>query len=771
MMVIVPGAAEAADQTLQLDVQINGYPVGKIGEFVLRDGALLARRDELTDVGIRVPDSVAAGADGLIAISDLSGLSWRIDQDTQTLHVVARDDSLLPALLKVGGMGRGDAAIESGTGATLDYDITQSSAAGRPSTSALFEARAFSPWGVVSSSALGYVGMSPRGPDTNAAIRLDSTYTYSDPVALRRYRLGDFINGSLAWTRPIRMGGAQITSDFSLRPDLVTFPLPSVSGSVAVPSTLDVLVNGERLLSRQVGAGPFEIPQLPVVTGAGTVTMAVNNALGRQVITTLPFYASSALLAEGLQTYSGQVGMVRRNWGTLSNDYGPAAATATWRRGWSSMLTLEGSGEATRGTTMAGAGAVINIDNLAVLNVSVAGSAGAGAHGAQLAAGIQRLGTAFSFGVSAIMASPAFRDVAAANGDPVSRLQINASGGLSMGRYGSLGIAYAEVRRYANDVAVALPDTIDYLTPLQSARVFTASYSVQVRNVSFYATGFHGFGQQASNGILVGLTVPLGRRDSVGISFGSGSGGASRQVTAQQSPVTVGDWGYQAYATSGAPDHEFLQAGYKSPWALVTAGVDRIGRQSSLAAEAQGSISFVDRAVFASNTIADSFAVVDTNRMAGVRVLIENREVGVTNAAGKLLVPELRSFDVNHLAIDPTDIPQDTTIDVTERVVRPQDRSGVVVRFPVTVSHGALVRLIDAADAPMPVGSTAMLQATGDIVPVGYDGEAYLQNLERHNRVLVERLDGTRCTVEFEYRPVPGRIPTIGPLRCVGPGP
>ncbi len=98
--------------------------------------------------------------------------------------------------------------------------------------------------------------------------------------------------------------------------------------------------------------------------------------------------------------------------------------------------------------------------------------------------------------------------------------------------------------------------------------------------------------------------------------------------------------------------------------------------------------------------------------------------------------------------------------------MRPQDRSGVVVRFPVKTSHGALLRMVDEAGVPMPVGSTATLRTSGVTVPVGYDGEAYVQDLSLHNDVAVERLDGLRCNVVFNYKPVPGEIPTIGPLTC-----
>jgi outer membrane usher protein len=182
--------------------------------------------------------------------------------------------------------------------------------------------------------------------------------------------------------------------------------------------------------------------------------------------------------------------------------------------------------------------------------------------------------------------------------------------------------------------------------------------------------------------------------------------------------------------------------------------------------ESQGALSFVDGSLFPSNAIFDSFAIVDTNGMPHVHVLQENRDVGRSNSSGRLLVPDMRSFDLNHISIEPTDIPPDATIDDATREVRPQDRSGVILRFPVKISHGALLRLTDEAGEPLPVGSTATLRATSVASPVGYDGDAYLEDLSPRNEVIVEQPDGRRCSVAFDYQPVPGEIPTIGPLRC-----
>jgi outer membrane usher protein len=237
VLAVMPPRAEAVEQTLLLELAVNGRSTGKIAEYTLRDGVLLARRSELRDLGFRIPDSLTSVSDGLIALSNLAGLTWLVDYPTQTLQVTAANDSLLPALLEVTGRSDGGGAVESGKGVTFGYDITGSSTDHQSVVSGLLDLRAFSPWGVASSGMLAYAGNGPGTSSTNSTIRLDTTYTMSDPATLRRYRIGDFINGGLSWTRPVRLGGVQVTSDFTMRPDLVTFPLPSISASVAVPST------------------------------------------------------------------------------------------------------------------------------------------------------------------------------------------------------------------------------------------------------------------------------------------------------------------------------------------------------------------------------------------------------------------------------------------------------------------------------------------------------------------------------------------------------
>ena len=300
---------------------------------------------------------------------------------------------------------------------------------------------------------------------------------------------------------------------------------------MAVPSTVDVLVNGTQVLSRQVQPGPFQVPQLPMITGAGTVSMTVTNALGRQVTTELPFYASPSLLAPGLQTYSAEVGLARRNWGVISNDYGSPAGSGNLPPRSIADPDAGGSQRSLQRPVHGGRGGVLNLGDVAVANLAAAGSTGHGQSGAQVSGAVQRIGPRFSLGASAILATPSFGDIASLNGDPPARLQLNLNGGLSLGRFGSLGVNFIDIRRTARPppIRVVAPPGIIlpqgptepaqfFFQPTQRSQILAASYSTQIGNVAIYATAFSDFANRGSNGVMLGLTVPLGSRSSVNAS-------------------------------------------------------------------------------------------------------------------------------------------------------------------------------------------------------------------------------------------------------------
>jgi outer membrane usher protein len=169
--------------------------------------------------------------------------------------------------------------------------------------------------------------------------------------------------------------------------------------------------------------------------------------------------------------------------------------------------------------------------------------------------------------------------------------------------------------------------------------------------------------------------------------------------------------------------------------------------------------------IFLSNRINDSFAVVDAGA-AGVDVLYENRPAGTTNAQGKLLIPTLRSYQNNKIAIDPRGLPVDADAPVTQNVVAPADRSGVVVAFGVkTEVSAAVVILADKGGKFLAPGSTGRLESANEDFLIGYDGRAYIKGLGATNTVVI-RGDAGDCRASFPFTPQKNSQVVIGPVVC-----
>ena len=764
---LVAGPALAAERILVLEIVINGRPTGRVGEFLERDGAMYARPSDLFELGFLLPKGTAMGTDQ-IPLSALRNIRTDIDESRQMLLVEAGDDALRPTELR-GGSGAGLAPLAGADfGAVLNYDMSITYAGGRVTGGALAELSAFSPYGVLQNSAL--VNLRPL-PGQRRLVRLDSTLTGTELSRLRRWRLGDVVTGALPWSRAMRLGGVQIASDFGLRPDLVTYPLPEISASTAVPSTVNVMVNGIQQLSAPVQPGPFAFRSLPVVTGSGKIAVTVSDSLGRQTLITLPFYASAALLRPGLASYSFEIGSVRENFGQSGDRYTGLAASQSSRYGLTEWLTLESHAEATERLGLLGGGFTMLVGTLGIFNVAAAGSIGRGrgpslgpSSGALVAVGIERTTAHFSIGASGTYATAGYRDTATEHGEPMPRASLNARLGYQLGRFGSLGIAYSGriSRARSSGQIQGLPDG-RIADP--EMHLITGSYSVPVAGrAAFYATGFKDLVNRTAYGIGVGINLSLGRTSAS--AQGSWDGGQSSwSANVARSAQQQNDFGYRAQFSEGASSHGSLEGEYLGSWGRISAGADLTSGRLAGRVGARGAVVLAGGSLFASDRIHDSFAVVSTGDVAGVPVLYENRPVGQTDARGRLLIPSLLSYRNNRLAVDATRLPPDVEVGQTWMLVRPPDRSGVMVDFNIRRVASALLTLHDRDGRPIPLGSTVRIAGAAD-QPVGYDGEAYVAGLKPGNRAEVILPDGSTCVVQFDYTPVNGEIPLIGPVRC-----
>jgi hypothetical protein len=159
--------------------------------------------------------------------------------------------------------------------------------------------------------------------------------------------------------------------------------------------------------------------------------------------------------------------------------------------------------------------------------------------------------------------------------------------------------------------------------------------------------------------------------------YSYGSGGSVAQLNAVKplglDPGSYG-WSVQDAEGGGAPSLA-AAVSYRSSYGTVQAGATANSATSSGSLELRGSIATMGGDVFLSNWIDDGFGVVSTGA-PGVGVLYENQPVGVTDSKGMLLVPTLRSYESNNVAIDPTNLPADAEVESTSQIVAPANHGG-----------------------------------------------------------------------------------------------
>ncbi|MCI1005802.1 fimbria/pilus outer membrane usher protein [Herbaspirillum sp. C7C8] len=727
-MVALARAAEPGDEILLLEVSINGRGTSLVAQFTRRQQALYATAAELRSLRLRVDgaDEELIALRAIATAVDLDEAGARINLTVPARFMNTTDIDAASITSKV-------PLSPGGRGLVLNYDLLASSSQNQHALGGLFDARWFSGSSVFSSTGLGYAGNSG-----GVSARLESTYTYSEPATLTRYRLGDVINGSLAWSRSVRLGGFQYASDFNLRPDLVRFPTPSLGGETVVPSTVDLFVNGVRQLSQPVPPGPFEIRQPPIASGAGQIAVAVTDELGRQTFRTINFYATDRLLKPGLSSYSAEGGWVRRNYGLRSNDYGQFALSGTARHGMSDWLTLEGHAEAMRQLRLAGGGAVFNLSNRAVLAGSLAASSSQASSGQQVSLAIERNADPVSLSLSRTQSTRGYQDIGALQGAPVARSATLATLGLNLRDYGSLSLAYARSKS-------PLLFTDLGTSSLADSETVTLTWFKSVGSSSnLYLTAYRDF-RNSGYGATIGLIIPFGGRDVAGGSLSNNNGQRTSTLQASRSTVAIGDLGWQLQDTEGSYRQRIGQLNYKSRYGSLSAAASQSARVSSERLGARGALAFMDGSAFATDWIDDSFAVVNTSGVKNVGIYNENRYVGRTDDKGQLLLTDLRAYDVNKISVDVLDLPLTLQLDQSEQYVRPRDRAGVVLHFNARRASDVTLILKDAKGEFIPLGSSIRVRESGLQAPVGYDGVSYLQELGPVNTLDVLLPSGARC--------------------------
>jgi outer membrane usher protein len=770
-----PAAAPAnapADQPTQIviNVRLNGVAKGDFVAYLTADRDFLLPPRELIEMGVPRPTGriVDIAGEPHLSLKSIAGAELKFNEKTLTLDLQLPPGMLPGQSLNLGATLPVTPVQRRAPGGFLNYQLGHShSQSGFDSYNATTEL------GVNVGKFLFLDNHAFSTPtDQQRAVRLQTQLIYDQPEELRRWVIGDSFASSGDLGSSLNLGGVGVSKLYQINPYFIKTPLAAFAGAVTLPSTVDIYMDGVRVRSDKVAPGNFNLQNLNSysATGLRNVEVVIKDAFGREEHIGFPYFFTDQLLSKGLHEYSYNAGFIRNNFGLTNDDYGTAAVSAFHRYGLSDTLTVGLGGDATRDH--------INFGPRVTLNTVKAGVLTAGwsfSHDSDITT---RSGTAasvnhtflagpFSTQIQVHRFSENYSVIGVVPTDP-PKLQGSASINYGSRAAGTYSLSYA-VQTVFDGATDQHTTTLGYTKTLGNNISLVANVSRVTQGTSGYAA-FIGFSFFPANGLSANTSHQKTKDGDIADQFQFaktppiGEGVGYRVLT--QRTVSAG-----TVSESISP---FVQ--YNARNAILTAeGTNFVNGGSGSSGFYQlsmaGAAAFIGSDVYFSRPINDSFALVKIEPpLAGVRVLKSNAEVGITDASGAVFVPNLGSYQLNEVAIQPKDIPLDYTVTHSGQKIRPPFRSGVIAQFSVTrirAVTGSLKFRNDGAVTPLE-NYELILTGAADSARLSTirNGDFYIENLAPGRYSAQLKVEDKTCRLELIIPDSPEIVANLGDIFC-----
>ncbi|AWL18898.1 fimbrial biogenesis outer membrane usher protein [Acinetobacter nosocomialis] len=759
---------------LFLNISINSNPSEDLFSVKQsKDGKLYIRSSDLKNLRVKMDEHVPDSQ--WVCINELKGIQFKYLENDQSLNLQVPSNMLTDYSVDLTGQQTTNSSLlkmKPLNAAILNYSLYHTITNDESIFSGSAEGIFNSALGNFSSGVL-YNGSNETSYSHEKWVRLESKWQYVDPEKVRIYTLGDFVSNSSDWGSSVRLAGFQWSSAYTQRGDIVTSALPQFSGSAALPSTLDLYVNQQKIYSGLVPSGPFDIKQLPFISG-NEVTLVTTDATGQQSITKKPYYFSSKILAKGINEFSVDVGVPRYNYGLYSNDYDDATfASGAIRYGYSNSLTLSGGAEAsTDGLSNVGTGFAKNLFGVGVINADLAASQYKDENGYSALVGLEgRISKNISFNTSYRKVFDNYFDLARVSqirylkdnqmsAEPQNYLSYSAladeiiRAGINYNFYAGYGVyvGYNQIKYSDN-----------------SYKLLSANLSGSLnKNWGFYSSAYKDYENHKDYGIYFALRYTPSTRTNAITSVSSDSGRLTyRQEVFVLSEPKINSFGWGGYVERDQDAHTnnaSIYGSYRARAAYLTGRYNRIGDNDQVALSATGSLVAAAGRIFAANEIGDGYAVV-TNAGPQSQIINGGINLGTTDKSGRFLIPSLMPYRENHIYLDPSYLPLNWNVKSTDQKTVVGYRQGTLVDFGAHQVVSGLVRIVDKNNMPLLPGYSVRINGQQDAL-VGYDGEVFVPNLLRQNKLEVDLLDHGSCQVNFTYNSNQYSTKKLGPYIC-----
>lgn len=555
--------------------------------------------------------------------------------------------------------------------------------------------------------------------------------------------LGETSARGLSLAASERFLGGQISSNFRLEPGFSITPTVALDLLIDQPSEVRVVVNGQSRRIWEAQEGPLRLSDLSFGNGQD-VRILVSNEGGETEVFQTTYYTAAQLLRPGLSEFSLNAGVPKI--GAVDYDWDRPFISYALRRGITNRLTSGGSVRIDPDRQSLGGGLDASLGLAGTASLNGFYDLGPSGHTQRINGGWFFNHRRNSFGVNASWFS--------AESDLFGSEQ-GWSTNLSWSR---------PVARRSNLSVSAYARRPDEARPIASG-VF-ASIGTRIAGTSLGFNG--GFRRVEDNDVFLGLSLsrPLGRYRS-GFSRARYDRSRVQSVHAIQQRARRSD-GVDLSLSTSIDDQSGFQsltgsALWRHPKATMSSSVAVSKDSAAINGQVSGSFGLVDGLWFYARRVSGGVAVADLIDAAGTEVFLNNRSVGRTNKAGRVVLPGVIPFQNNRLSIDVNEIPFEYAVEESSLSVFPDRPIAGRVALPVRLNRtGTLTLLLDGGGYPA-AGSTVAASEGGATGVVGHNGFVYLSNLSAGQNRMSFRGGGGACSFDVF---VEDRVSEFGRVLC-----
>jgi outer membrane usher protein FimD/PapC len=738
-------------QALIVALGINAQAKGDRIVRMTQDSRFLARRQDLEELAPSLRNAVVYSIEGeeFVELDAIEHARVVFDEKNLTLAVILPPEGLPPQHFDLTAAPKRVDLDARPRSALLNYRLGYSGTDDLSTGNLSLAAEAAVTYG---GWLLRNQSFHSRSSEATTHIRLETQAIRDDRDNLRRLTIGDNVTPGLVLGAGVPFAGISLAKAYQLEPYLNRHPGAGFRGMAEFPSQVDFYVGNTLVMRQQVAPGPFDIQNFSYYGGRRDVRVVVRDVFGREQTLAYPFYFSNQGLAAGLHDYSYQAGWLRGQIGLQSNDYGPFAFSAFHQYGFTDAWTLGLRTEGTSRVWNGGPDVFYRSEALGLFaaHAAVSRNRDSGRTGHALS-----LSHAFQFGEFSSQVvwqafSPDYAIVANGLAPKLPLRDFNATVGYTSSALGSLSLGYTRLQLPQETAARSV--SLQYSRPLQGRLNLVGVLRRQLTD-------------PRSNEVFIGLQYLANPDQNVNVTAQRDLQGVKTASVSWANQAPRGE-GF-AYAVNAqrqqtseginlllAPRLEWYARG-----ATLTGEVTRLqgsnARSTGYSFAVSGALAAAGGHVLASRPIADAFAIVELlPPLAGVRVYENSQEIGVTDARGRVLLPNIAAYSANYASLAHADVPIEYTIERIGQTFSPPFRGGLVVPFHIDRLRsftGRFVYRVTGNTRPLEYHEVVLPMEGRTIeIPTAKNGDFYAENLPVGRHAARVEINGFPCAFTLE---------------------